>query len=302
MRTDVVFFFGILLFIFVAWVATGGPEKPISFSGPYLRPVAGPGETAEPYSLNRAADEYRRGEGGSGLGALQEQLSNLGSLGEASPYRGLVSMVRSTSGVRATDPKKEYLTLQVSARAQKAITITGWQLVSARGVSMRIPSGTEVARSGSVNQTAPIALAPGSKAIVTSGRSPVGVSFRENLCTGYLGEFQTFLPALPKACPSASEELARADLDERSCSDYARRIPRCSVVSDPPSDLSRSCEDFLEDTLTYNACVAEHRDDAGFAGATWRVFLGSGKELWRADHETIRLLDETGKTVDVLAY
>ena len=44
MKNDALFFAGILLIIFVTWVATGGPSRPVSWAGPFLTPL-GPGQT-----------------------------------------------------------------------------------------------------------------------------------------------------------------------------------------------------------------------------------------------------------------
>lgn len=299
-------FLGVLIFIFIFWVVTGGPDKPISFSGPYLHPIDGPGQTAEPYSLGRGNNITSgiTGSIGGGLSDLEKQIDDISSFGEASPYRGVVSIGRNPSGPRSTDPKEEYISVSVSRRAANTINVTGWKLESSSSeVVAVIPSGVEVPRSGSVNTVSPVVLSPGQTMVVTSGRSPIGTSFRENICTGYLGEFQSFTPDLDMSCPTASQEFSRRynDADDDECRSFLWRVPQCSVVSEAPSELSNACENFLE-SLNYNSCVAEYRDDADFAGDTWRVFIGSNRELWRENHETIRLVDSEGKTVDVFAY
>jgi len=298
-------FFGILIFIFILWVMTGGPAKPISFSGPYLHPIDGPGETAEPYSLGRGWSPLGSGSSsGVGLSTLEEQIDDLSSFGEPSEYRGLVTLNRNPSGPRNTSANKEYVSIDVSRRAGDPIVLTGWRLESAASkIGAVIPGGVEIPRSGSVNPSIAITLAPGESAVITSGRSPIGTSFRESLCTGYLGEFQSFSPELSQMCPSPQQEFKHryADQGDSECSSYTWQLPRCSVISDAPSELSNECEDFL-DELNYNSCVAEYRDVEGFAQDTWRIFIGASKELWRESHETIRLIDASGKTVDVLAY
>ncbi len=301
MSSNAVFFFGVLVFIFVLWAITGGPSKPFSFAGPYLKPISGPGQVAEPYDLKRGSGSST-GSGASGsFFDLEAQIDDLSSFGEASTYRGLVSISRNPSGPRNTDAKQEYLSLSVSRRASDPITFSGWKLESAATeVAVTIPQGVEVPHSGKVNSLSNITLNPGDTAIITSGRSPIGVSFRENLCTGYLSEFQDFSPDLDQDCPSAQSEIRAAGGDEE-CIDFSYTVPRCSVVSRAPSSLSNSCENLLGD-LNYNSCAARHVDEPSFIGGTWRVFLGNSQELWRENHETIRLLDAEGKTVDVLAY
>ena len=42
MRSDVFLFIGILvIFCFIVWVASGGPSRPLSFSGPSITPTTG---------------------------------------------------------------------------------------------------------------------------------------------------------------------------------------------------------------------------------------------------------------------
>ena len=165
---------------------------------------------------------------------------------------------------------------------------------------MRIPAGVMTLRSGNVNQSGDIMLSPGEEAIITSGRSPVGASFRENLCTGYLAERQEFFPPLLNACPSASEEYARAGGNDQECKNYLYRINYCET--DTSNDADGACEAFIESNLTYNGCVRAHEQEANFPGVTWRIYLGSRSGLWNDARDTIRLLDENGKIVDVLTY
>ncbi|MBP9817080.1 MAG: hypothetical protein KBD05_03575 [Candidatus Pacebacteria bacterium] len=300
MSSNAVFFLGVLIFIFVLWAITGGPSKPFSFAGPYLKPISGPGQVAEPYDLKAGTSSTSGGSFGSFFD-LEAQIDDLSSFGEASEYRGLVSISRNPSGPRNTSAKQEYLSLSVSRRASDPITFSGWKLESAStDTTVTIPQGVEVPHSGKVNTLSTIELSPGDTVIVTSGRSPIGVSFRENICTGYLSEFQEFSPGLEQDCPSAQSEIRDAGGDDE-CIQFGYTVPRCSVVSRAPSSLSNSCENILGD-LNYNSCAARHMDEPSFMGDTWRVFLGKSGELWRENHETIRLLDAEGKTVDVLAY
>jgi len=59
---------------------------------------------------------------------------------------------------------------------------------------------------------------------------------------------------------------------------------------------------FLQSTLSYNSCVDAHQQDSGFASPNWRVYLGQGSELWANDHDTITLMDPSGKEVDSFTY
>lgn len=322
MRHDAFFFFGVLLFIFLVWIATGGPSRPISWAGPFLNPPA-PLGNGQAYFLSGAGFQV----GGTGTGAgfsigtggvhLSSGGGSSGSTDPAfftnpSPYRGTV-----TFDTNPTDPEEslaalESVTIDVSQNAASSVNITGWRLVSSVS-SATIGSGALVPTSGSVNSTGSILVAPGDRAIIVSGRSPNGVSFRENECTGYLDQYQAYHPSLDTSCPRARDEydewVGNDDSDAvETCEDFLSSVNRCEIVdrfpkdSDGTNELSTSCRNFITDNLTYNSCVSEHRNDADFAGDTWRVFLGSAPQLWSDRHDTIRLLDTQGRTVDVLVY
>jgi hypothetical protein len=105
------------------------------------------------------------------------------AFGPSSMYRGDVTMSHSVRSAGSSNPQQEYLQLSVSSRADGPISISGWRVVSdVSGNGAVIPQGTEVPRSGTINASQPIVLQPGDRAIITSGRSPIGASFRENVC------------------------------------------------------------------------------------------------------------------------
>jgi hypothetical protein len=318
LKHDAFFFVGLLLFIFLIWVATGGPSRPISWAGPFLNPPA-PIGNGQAYFLSGAGFHIGTGSGaGLSIGNSNARLS-IGSGGEQvdesfftnpSPYRGQVRF-----DTNPTDPRQSLADVEsvtIENEGGTPVTISGWQLVSSASRAT-LGGGTLVPTSGTVNASAPIALGPDERAIIVSGHSPAGFSFRENACTGYLDQYQAFHPSLEASCPSARSEYD--DLvgdddgdDERACRSFLSSVSRCETVTRFPKDadgnyeVDRSCRDFAAGRLTYNSCVAEHRGDRDFAGDTWRVFLGSYPGLWRDTHDTIRLLDAQGRTVDVLAY
>lgn len=290
-------FVGIFGLFFILWLAGGGPDRPLSFAGPYLNPITGPGQTATPYG-----DPSQYGSVNSTIGLGPGGVSISGGAGGASSYSTSVRFSRDLTGVSATDPKAEYVVLSLSSGAGKAVSTAGWKLIGEEG-SAGFPQGAEVPRSGRVNELAPITLRPGDTAIVVTGRSPIGLSFRENLCTGYLEENQDFRPALTLECPSAWQEYERYyDDDEEACRRFVQTAPYCSSETDVPSGVSSSCERFTEEYLNYNGCVAAHGKDSDFASRTWRIFLGRSDELYPRSNGTIRLVDAEGKTIDSLEY
>ncbi len=310
MRSDALFFFVVILFFFVLWYASGGPTKPISFAGPYISPITDVDTVQEGYG-----DGSTYSPSGSGsvwadimsiqdrVSFLQRQSSEIKSFGEASPKQGLVS-VSGYGGVGAEDEDDEYISIRASG--SEPVTITGWKVVSgASRDEERIPSGALIPTSGRVNDRAPIVLQPGDEAIIVSGESPIGVSFRENMCTGYLGGPQRFTPPLQNNCPSASTEFDRFysgnELRDDACYTLMQRTPVCETPKEN-SSLSNACFALIDNHLTYNGCVETHRYDVNFSGRTWHIYLDRDEELWKSSRDAIKLIDENGLTVDLVTY
>lgn len=227
--------------------------------------------------------------------------------GTPSPYRNIVRMNHYVSSAGSADPKNEYIEISVSQGVGVPVDLSGWRMVSdASGSSALIPKGTEVPISGSINAEENIVLSPGTRAIIISGQSPIGASFRENKCIGYFSTFQSFSPSLPQNCPVPSDELSSFYgpnyIRDPFCIDYVNRISRCQVVLSPPLGASGACQSFLVNHLNYNGCVNAHRNDADFEGDTWRIYLGRSTSMWRVRHEIVKLLDNNGKTVDAFSY
>lgn len=318
MEHDAWFFVGVFVFIFIIWVATGGPLHQISFTGPQLAlPDKLGGGTyisfpRAPFGIGTSNVSL---PGSSGGGSVQNNTGTSayprtdtgGVFGLASPYQNIVTMNHYVSSASSSDPASEYIEISVAQNASQSVKITGWALESEATYNAElIPKGTRVPASGVVNATEDIVLDPGNRAIIISGKSPVGASFRENKCIGYFGSFQKFSPSLPQNCPSPSNELSSfygtPYIHDPSCIDYADTLPRCQVALTQTTHLSDTCQSFLETRLNYNGCVNTHKADSDFNGTTWHIYLGREDHLWRARHEIVKLLDDRGKTVDTFSY
>lgn len=315
---DAWFFVGIFVFIFLIWIATGGPLHPIAFTGPRLaEPGALGGGTylqlpKAPYGIggNEISLPGSSNGGGSVSNNSETALPTFvgGSVfGIPSPYRGLVTMSHYVSSAGSADSKNEYIEISVAQDARIPVDLTGWRLVSdASGTSASIPKGTEVPTSGVVNATEDIVLSPGTRAIIVSGRSPIGASFRENKCIGYFSTFQSFYPSLPQNCPVPSDELAAQYganyIRDPNCIEAVNKLSRCQVALTPPAGLSGTCQSLIVKYLNYNGCVDAHRADADFEGTTWRIYLGRSTSMWRTKNELVKLLDINSKTVDAFSY
>jgi hypothetical protein len=305
------FFVGVIVCIFLFWLATGGPTHPISFAGPLLSgpgPLGGGTYLSLPRANNPIGsvsldESHASGAGnGSTSGGVPAD-----DFGPASPYRGQVTLSHYLSSPSASDVRNEYLQLSLSYSA-KPVNISGWKVVSlSSGNSGTIPLGTEVPTTGLVSPFQSITLQQGDTALISTARSPLGGSFRENKCVGYFSSYQTFVPSLPLTCPLPKDEFATHygpdAIRDSACSDYVQyQTRRCEPVNSPPVGLTSSCQAFVSTYLNYSGCVLAHQSDSDFKSTTWRIYLGQNTSMWRPNHETIRLLDSDGKTVDQFSY
>ena len=267
--------------------------------GPDLSEIEDTEEAVEPETpeeeLTRSQKEYD---------ALLAQMEAAKTFGEPSPHRGKVRI--SESGA-AESLASEHIEAEAALENTAPVGIAGWSLQSAlTGIRAYIPRGTDVFVLGDLNPQQDIYLNPGAKAVIASKSSPVGTSFRENVCTGYLAGIQTFVPALSRSCPPARGLLPLTADNLRTygdaCFDFAESLPPCALPLSSPSNITPACRVFLANNLSYNGCVQNNRGEVGFSQDSWRIYLNSAGELWRNSHDVIRLLDAEGRTVDVITY
>src|SRR3989344_2493 len=293
-KNDLFFFLFILFVIGVAWFLTGGPEK-LSSRNPFLSPPP-PLGTGETYGSGTDLFSFLKGNG--------RQTSSTSTVsktpGATSAFSGNATL--RSSSAKAAKPAEEYLTIEIKGQA---VDITGWRLKSQiTGREATIGKGAALAYSAQVNPESNIVLQSGEKAIVITGPSPIGVSFRLNKCTGYFSQFQKFTPSLPKHCPTPEEELdlfGPRNLPD-SCIDFIERAPRCQVVISMPTTLSPECIPFITEKLNYNQCVSAHRADSDFIEHEWHIYLNRNEELWKIQREAIDLIDASGKVVSTISY
>ena len=227
------------------------------------------------------------------------------SYANASPYAGDVAILEGAA--RAQAASGQYIELRAQPGLGAPVRISGWSLESAlTGVRAYLPQASTKFLQNRINPVVDAVLLPGEGAIVQTGASPVGVSFKENMCTGYLGTLQPFAPSLDRSCPSPQTSIPRTAENESllgaSCFDYLATLPFCTFPTSLPSTLSSACRDTIQNRLSYNGCVQQYGNTTSFARDTWRLFLAHGTPLWSGEHDVIRLLDGQGRVVDVLNY
>ncbi|HUO50403.1 MAG TPA: hypothetical protein VMU25_02465 [Candidatus Paceibacterota bacterium] len=289
----------LIVVLIVMWFLSGGLDRikarVNNFNGNPLQLLMGFGSTTLPWSpvsLPRGPDI----SGITGYGGQNSQ--NATTFGNPSPYASGVSI--SSEGAQNADPHTEYLVIHNDG--SQTLDITGWALQSLQTRAQAfIPRGASFFALGAVNQQTDIELPPGGVAIVATGVSPVGTSFRENICSGYLGQLQSYAPQIQTNCPSPSGYAAQAAQFGQACADFVSSLPACTFPQQV-SNLPSGCQAFVQTDLSYNGCVQAHQGDPGFATANWRVFLGASQELWSNTSDTIRLLDGHGQVVAVTSY
>ncbi len=221
-----------------------------------------------------------------------------------SKYKGIVTLAYIN---RSGDPTQEYATIRVNYNIKENIPVTGWVLRSVNsGNSVTIPKGTYLYFAGIANTEDNILLTSGDTLYLVTGISPNGASFKVNKCSGYLGQFQTFVPYLSTNCPAPRNEdlssIPKTTANER-CFDYIDSMSSCRIQTEtPPQYLGAECNNFISKKVNYPSCVETHKNDKDFYGNEWRVYLKRGQNLWKDRRETIVLYDNDGKIVDSLAY
>lgn len=251
---------------------------------------------------HRLAQLYRE------LDALEEEARVARLFAPPSPYRDMVRLGRGNA--QADDEAREYVTIDASSGNQRALAVTDWYLESyVTETRAGLPHGIRIPDGRFDRSREDIFLRPGERAVVATDASPLGFSFRENRCTGYFARQVETYPSLSRRCPQPEDELAgftTIALDNDDCYEFVEGIARCATVTEEAikqARVSRQCELFVRDMLTYEGCVLNHRHDPLFDNVgSWRIYLNRNDELWRQEREIIRLIDQNDRIIDVVEY
>lgn len=254
----------------------------------------------EPKNTIEIAEDIKDIE--SKLARIQEEINDLLEEGKRSPLYGKISI--STSG-RDNNLNEEYVRLRISSSFNDKVPVTGLTLYSPlTGKSAVIGPAVEIPRVGKPNQPVTVMASPGDTIYVLTGTSPLGISFRTNLCTGYLAQYQTFEPSLREECPAGDDEAKFLQVESalgNACMEKLDDLPRCEIIPESKITGDTNCSNFATSNLNYNACVSNHFGDTEFPGTEWRVYLNATTELWRNDDDIIELLDANNKIIDTVS-
>jgi len=274
-KGDLIFVVFAILAIGIVWLFTGGPERARINPGAFLKPPAplGSGETYGGINFDRTSVGLDLGSrSGTGIGATtEEELEDARINGGFSEFENKITIKKSSRGPSETSPEEEYVVLSASRSNKEKVSITGWQLESMiTNKKFTIGGATEIFISGVINSEPNIKLAPGETAIISTGRSPIGASFKINKCTGYFEQFQDFSPSLSRQCPRPSYEFdnfAVIPVNDFTCEDIVDRLRTCEMpLGSLPIGTSNECGVFISQNINYTGCVKNHRDDLDFLG------------------------------------
>ena len=271
----------ILAAIWFVWFLTGGPARYETTRGILLKPPS-PLSTGETYG--NLPDVKLK---------VPETLNIFLS--------GNRVVLGTRTNLKSAAPEREYI--EIVGVSDTPVDITGWRLAGTKGVSAVIPKGVRLFTAGQVNQMNDIYLGKGDRAIIVSGDSPIGVSLRINACSGYLAQFQTFIPKINNICPSplANDTLKNNPLNS-SCLNYIDKMTSCTTpVSALPTNLGAACHEFILTHTTYNACVSDNKNSANFYENEWRVYLSKKEELF-GSHDTIKFYDKDDNLIGTYIY
>lgn len=192
--------FGGLALIAVIWFFNGGTSHESAHGGAYIKPLA-PIDTGETYgryfagtptsrkeTLNlpeAPADIIRRTES-----AIQDFLSKSKEAAQIHSTSVLAHRIffDGVAGAKAKDASAEYIRLVASGLASGPIKVTGLALQGTY-----FDGGIVLPKAGGKED---IYLNPGGRAIISTGVSPLGQSFRVNSCSSYISGAAKLIPSL----------------------------------------------------------------------------------------------------------
>jgi len=283
----------------------------ISSPLPYFR---GDDGRPQPSSSSRSGVSY----GDEKIGASASVL--LAVSGKSSSAKSKVQSSSSQSSVRPdfatlkarrtkeTNPDEEYLEIKADKKNKSPMKITGWKLKGKTGLDVVIGKGASYIYASAASQPQEdIYLKPGEKAVIVTGKSSLGTSFKMNKCAGYFEQFHEFTPELDTECPLLRDEEPPANLvNNDQCMDYIDRVSSCQTVVSIPykysSKLSSSCQEYVMQNANYKTCLEKHKDDSDFYLPEWRVYLERNEELWKKKRETITIYDDKNNIIDSKSY
>ena len=199
------------------------------------------------------------------------------------------------------DYKEDYIVIRSNSKT--AINISGWTIQTNKE-SINIPQGIKsLGYYFSTKEYSDIILDYKNEVIISMGKSPKGINFRVNKCSGYFNESSTFYPSLGKSCPVLKEsEYSHL---KKTCRDFIKKISKCGVpdyTNNLDISVDSQCTSFLNDNFSYNKCYTNYYYDVDFLENKWRVFMNKSYDIFDNYNDKIILKDRGGLVVDKYVY
>lgn len=289
---------GGIIFLFVgAFIVYGIWSQVGSFK--FSTPTLGPSVQQQP----AAQPPYQYSQPTAQPSSATPQASGTPVSSRQSPYAGKIQV----SWNRYSDNVNyEYVTIQNNDYAAKApIPVTGWRIENEHGTGYAIGGASPIP---GINDAAERIILPYLGTVyVHTGTHNGGLSFRENACTGYLNETDTFYPALLYMCPAipSRQELRDRGLND-ACINFIQGKSSCRAVNIVPYpksvEVGSACIEYIQETFNYAGCVRIHRAEAIFFRDQWHVYFNRTEKLFSSTYARLIIKDENGKIVQELTY
>ncbi len=300
------YFILILVGLWLVWFLTGGVNRQISQEGAFIEQPETPENSWKTYNKNLSSFNIFSQDQDKQQTEIRKDLERAQEIVGVSAYKDKIILKKGSA--TSQDPNREYLIIELVGTSKDKVSMEGWRLQSVMtGKSMAIPEASYLPHTSTVNSKRVIFASSGDRFYITTGRSPIGTSFRTNLCTGYLEQFQNFYPYLKKECPVPEDEDDFITIGPNAlnddCIDYVERLRTCEINTKTlPLDMQHECQVYINNEINYNACVSKHKNKPGFYRQEWRIFLNREEEMWKQKRETIKLMDAEGNLIDILTY
>jgi len=203
---------------------------------------------------------------------------------------------------RTRNINEEYIDIiYTPTKGAAPVDISDWMVADSRGESYKlggisiIPSIAPIA-----NQDRLILRGPARVHVVT-GRSPLGENFRINKCATYFSQYKTFYPSLSVSCPSPNREPGQDDLSD-TCYQYIRTLSSCRIPTNIPLFLDNTCREFIQQNISYDACVKNHKNDTDFYKDEYWVYLNRPEHIWSDVRDSVILKDARGSVIKSVSY
>lgn len=237
---------------------------------------------------------------------VRAKLSNVVDLSPASrtfftntsPYLGKVKL----SSVRTKSPPFS-ITLATNLSSDENVNITGWRIEGNTG-GFEIRQGIAKFHPTKNTVLSDIILHRSDKVLIFESRSPFGrnVSFRPNLCFGYLKPYYAFPLPIPSSCPDKPTLQETSNLAP-TCQDFILKNVKtssCTIPDFTGIQGDRECISYIQNRYNYDACYTLHSAEPGFDKNEWHVY--AERSFGHPLHDTIELLDQDGLLIDSYIY